>query len=103
MVDLSSISTQQQEQILKVPSSVVNGVVVSSVGSATPAEKAGIQQYDVITKIDGKRVSNSGDLRDALYKHKIGDSVQLTYYHKGKEKTVTVKLNKSTSSLSSAQ
>ncbi|MFP7482459.1 PDZ domain-containing protein, partial [Weissella paramesenteroides] len=103
MVDLSNVSTSDQSNVLHLPSSVSGGVVVVDTEDNSPAANAGLTQYDVITKIDGKRVSNSGDLRDALYKHKIGDSVQLTYYHKGKEKTVTVKLNKSTSSLSSAQ
>lgn len=93
MVDLSSISTQQQEQILKVPSSVVNGVVVSSVGSATPAEKAGIQQYDVITKIDGKEISSGTELRSALYSKSVGDTIDVTFYREDKEQTVKVELS----------
>ena len=36
-INLSSITSQQQEQILKVPSSVTDGVVVYSVNNATPA------------------------------------------------------------------
>lgn len=39
MTDLSAVSTQQQEQILKLPSSVTNGVIIRSVQPATPAEK----------------------------------------------------------------
>ena len=35
MVDLSAVSTQQQEQILKIPSSVTNGVIVTNVQTAT--------------------------------------------------------------------
>ncbi len=72
MVDLSAVSTQQQEQILKIPSSVTNGVIVTNVQTATPAEKAGLKQYDVITKIDDKEVSSGVELQSALYKKKSG-------------------------------
>ena len=70
MVDLSAVSTQQQEQILKIPSSVTNGVIVTNVQTATPAEKAGLKQYDVITKIDDKEVSSGVELQSALYRKK---------------------------------
>lgn len=92
MVDLSSVSTQQQEQVLKIPSSVTNGVIVTSVQSATPAEKAGLKQYDVITKIDDQEVSSGIELQAALFKKQVGDSVKITYYDESKEQTVTVDL-----------
>ncbi|MGM0126025.1 serine protease do-like htrA [Enterococcus sp. AZ194] len=92
MRDLSSISAQQQKEILKVPSSITNGVVVVDVTNATPAEKAGIKQYDVITKIDGKEISSGVELQSMLYKKKVGDSVKITFYRAETEKTVTVEL-----------
>ncbi|KAF1301953.1 S1C family serine protease [Candidatus Enterococcus willemsii] len=103
MLNMNEISSQQQEKILKVPSSVVNGVVVRYVESATPAEKAGLQQYDVITKVDGKDVSNSTELRAALYKKQIGDKMELTFYREGKEQTVTVELTLDQSALNQQQ
>ncbi len=103
MVDFSNVSTSDQSDVLHLPASVSGGVVVVDTERDYPAANGGLTQYDVITKVDGKSVDNSGELRDVLYKHKIGDSVKLTYYHSGKEKTVTVKLDKSTSSLSNAQ
>ena len=54
----------------------------------------------MITKIDDTEVAGSGDLRDALYKHKVGDTIKVTYYRDGKQKTTDVKLTKTTSSLS---
>lgn len=93
MIDLSNISVQQQREILKLPESVTSGVVVRSVAGATPAEKAGLEQYDVITKIDGEEISSSEDLRVALYKKKVGDSMDITFYRGDKEQTVTVELS----------
>lgn len=92
MVDLSAVTSQQQEQILKVPNTVKNGVVITSVQNATPAEQAGLKQYDVITKIDGKEVDSSSDLQSALYKKKVGDSIEITYYRGSKEHTTKVSL-----------
>ncbi|MBO0482743.1 S1C family serine protease [Candidatus Enterococcus courvalinii] len=99
MVDLSAISTQQQEQVLKIPTSVTNGVIVTNVQAATPAEKAGLKQYDVITKIDDTEVSSGVELQTALYKKKVGDSVKVTYYRGSEEKTATVELTIDQSSL----
>lgn len=92
MYDLSYISTQQKEQVLKIPSSVTNGVVVANVQPATPAEKAGLKQYDVITKIDDTEVSSSIELQSVLYKKKVGDKVTITYYQGKDEKTATIDL-----------
>lgn len=96
-IDLGSITSQQQEQILKVPSSVTSGVVIYSVNNATPAEQAGLQQYDVITKIDDTEVSTTTDLQSALYKHKVGDTITVTFYRGDEEKTAEVKFSVDTS------
>lgn len=99
-VDLSEISKTQQKSILKLPSSVENGVVVMAAPSAsTPAGKAGIKKYDVITALDGKKISTNETLRDLLYKYKMGDTISITYYHNGSQKTTKVKLTETTSQL----
>jgi serine protease Do len=100
LVDLTAISADQQKSILKLPSSVTEGAVLMSV-NAGPAKNAGLKKHDVITKVDGKAVSGTAELREALYKHKINDTMSIEYYHNGKQKTVKIKLTKSTSSTSS--
>lgn len=92
MEELTNISSQQQEQILKIPTTVTNGVIILSVSPASPAEKAGLQKYDVITKIDGKDISSVTDLQSALYKKNVGDKMEVTFFRESKEQTVTVEL-----------
>jgi len=92
MYDLSSISSEQQEEILKVPSTVTQGVVILNVANGTPAEKAGLEKYDVITKIDGKDITSTTELRAALYAKTVGDTMKIAFYRESKEKTVTVEL-----------
>ena len=102
MVDLSNVSTSDQSSVLKLPTSVSGGVVVMGMTDGSAAAEAGLKKYDVITKIDDTEIAGSGDLRDALYKHKVGDTIKISYYRDGKEKTVDAKLTKTTSSLTSS-
>lgn len=92
MVDLSSVTSQQQEQILGVPATVKSGVVITNVVTATPAEKAGLKQYDVITKVDNKEITSTTDLQSVLYTKNVGDSITVTYYRGDKEETAKVEL-----------
>lgn len=98
LLDLSDVSSSQQQSVLNLPTSVTKGVVVMKVESGYPAANAGLQQYDVITAINGKKVSDAGDLKTVLYKYKVGDTVTLTYYRDGSKKTAKVELNKEASS-----
>lgn len=92
MEELTNVSTQQRKEILKLPETVQMGVLVRSVQTATPADKAGLERYDVITKIDGKDISSVTDLQSALYKKKVGDKMKITFYRDGKEQSVDVDL-----------
>ncbi|HEY4398926.1 MAG TPA: trypsin-like peptidase domain-containing protein [Lactobacillaceae bacterium] len=92
LVDLSEVTADEQKSTLKTPTSVTGGVVVMSVTKKGPADNAGLKKYDVIVGIDGKNVANQADLREELYKHKLGDTIKLTYYHGATKHTVKVKL-----------
>ncbi|MDT7013301.1 PDZ domain-containing protein [Lactobacillus sp. PFC-70] len=98
-VDLANVSSDQRKSILKLPTSVTNGVVVMSANSGSPAKKAGLSKYDVITEMGGHKISDQSTLRDILYKYKLNDTVSMTYYHNGKKKTTNVKLTESSSQL----
>jgi len=99
MVNLSDLSTEQLGETVKVPSSVTQGVVVAKVQASTPADQAGLKKYDVITKIDDTDVSSGVELQSELYKHKVGDTVKVTYYRQDKKETVSVKLSIDATSL----
>lgn len=92
LVNLSEVTADDQKSTLKIPDSVTGGVVVMSLTKKGPAGTAGLKKYDVIVGIDGKKVTTQADLREELYKHKLGDTVTLTYYHHSNKKTVKVKL-----------
>ncbi|MFQ9706833.1 MAG: S1C family serine protease [Limosilactobacillus pontis] len=97
MVDLSNITTDQQQSVLKLPSSVNKGVVIMQVADGSAAANAGLKQYDVITQLGDTKVTNANTLKAALYKYKVGDSAKVTYYRNGKQQTSTVHLTKAAS------
>lgn len=64
----------------------------SAVESGGPAAKAGLKPGDVITKLDGMVVDSGPTLIGAIWTHKPGDTVKLTYTRDGKTHTVDVTL-----------
>lgn len=92
LVDLDYISESARKSTLKLPTDVTSGVVVMKIEDNSPLKDSGIAKYDVITSIGGTKVTDLATLRQALYKHSIGDTVEIGYYHEGKEQKTKVKL-----------
>ncbi|MBY6088534.1 trypsin-like peptidase domain-containing protein [Priestia flexa] len=94
-LSLSEISGYHLKETLKLPKDVVNGVAVLNVATGSPADKAGLKEYDVIVALDGEDIKDLVGLRKHLYIDKeIGDSMEVTFYRQGKKQTVTVKLSR---------
>ena len=68
------------------------GVFVTDVPTNGAAAIAGIKKYDIITKIDGIKITSGPELQEQVAKRKPGDKVALTYKRAGKENTVTLTL-----------
>ena len=65
------------------------GLLIKSVKADSPAAKAGLKAGDVITKIDGKSVSNTFDISRALSAKKEGQ-VDLTFVRNKRSETVKI-------------
>ncbi len=70
----------------------VEGAGVVTVVEGSPAEKAGVEQGDIITKIDGDKVNKDNSLAKIIAKKKAGQEVKLNIWRAGEEKTITVLL-----------
>jgi serine protease Do len=92
LYDLSNISSVDQADVLKLPTKVKTGVVVIKTSRDGAAEKAGLKEFDVITKLNDISVSDANDLRNALYKFDVNEKITVTYYRDGKEQTVQLQL-----------
>ena len=78
---------------LKVPKEVTNGVVLGKIYPISPAEKAGLEQYDVVVALDNQKVENALQFRKYLYeKKKVGEKVEVTFYRNGQKMTKSATL-----------
>jgi len=64
---------------------VNNGVYVDSISENSAAGDAGVKAGDVIIKVNGTKVTSSGELLEIVGSHRPGDEVSLTVDRKGKE------------------
>ena len=55
--DLLNVASSSVYDQLNLPEDIKGGVIVTSVQSGSPAEAAGLQELDVITKLDGEEIS----------------------------------------------
>jgi len=83
------VSTQTLTKQLADYFGVSAGVLVTSVTENSPAAKAGLKAGDVITAIDGEKVSSPGDLVRGIGKKENGD-VSLTVVRDRNTRTVTI-------------
>jgi serine protease Do len=68
------------------------GAYVMEVVSGGPADVAGVEAEDIITKIDNEKLTDSNDLPRVIGKKKVGDRVTLSIWRDAKEITVSVTL-----------
>ncbi|CAM4115091.1 S1C family serine protease [Bacillus paramycoides] len=92
VVSLEDVQAYAVNQ-LKVPKEVTNGVVLGKIYPISPAEKAGLEQYDIVVALDDQKVENSLQFRKYLYeKKKVGEKVEVTFYRNGQKMTKTATL-----------
>jgi serine protease Do len=58
----------------------------------SPADKAGLQEGDIVLEADGKKLTEDVSFSALVQRKQPGDTMQLKVYHKGQEKTVTITL-----------
>lgn len=69
------------------------GLVVSDVLPDSPAAKAGVQRYDVLTKFNDQQLVDSGQFSTLVRALKKGDGASLTLIRKAQEQKVTVTID----------
>lgn len=91
MLNVSAKQTLEKYYDINIPENIVDGVVVIEISKDSGASKSSLKKGDIITHLDGEKVKDVAYLKYLLYKHNIGDKVELTYYRDGvSEKTAIV-------------
>jgi Do/DeqQ family serine protease len=66
------------------------GIYVAKVTDRGAAKEAGIEEGDVIVKLNGARVKDSGELQEEMNKLRPGDKAEVEYYRNNKLRHTTV-------------
>jgi len=82
--------TEDIQKKLKLPSA--EGVVVTQVEPNSPSEKAGIQNYDVVTAINGRKLEGPKELRLFVASLAPGSKAEVKVLRDGNEKTFSITL-----------
>ena len=69
-----------------------HGALVQGVEDGEPADRAGVEQGDVIVSVNGREVKNSDDLRMNVARLRPGTKVDIEVVREGRRKNLTVEL-----------
>ena len=90
--DVKSYVDNQKDNGKEIDLGTMEGIYVAKVVEDGAAEAAGLKEGDVITSIDGKKVTTFGELQGVLAKKRPGDKVNITYLREKKNRTATLTL-----------
>lgn len=68
----------------------VEGAVVAGVVAGSPAEQAGLREWDVIVEFNGKKVSNADELVAAIKSTQIGQTAKVIVVRRRQQQSLTV-------------
>src|SRR5262249_62008511 len=72
--------------------SVDHGALVQDITAGSPADRAGLRPYDVITSLDDRPISNDDQLIREISARAPGSAARLRLMRDGRDQTLTVKL-----------
>jgi len=76
-----------------------NGAKIKEVTKGSAAEKAGLREGDIITKVDDDKIEDPEDLSDAIGDHKAGEKVSINFLRDKKQQKITVQLGNRSSDM----
>ena len=82
---------------IKLKLSSLDGVYINEVVKGGSADKAGVQKGDVLVSIDGTKMKNGSAVQVKVNSYHPGDKAKLVVLRDGKEKTIDVTFQGSTS------
>ena len=85
-----------EEMTEKLKLSDLNGVYIGEVVKGSAAQKAGVQEGDILIAIDGEKVHGGSSVQEKVNSYRPGDKAKLTVIREGKEKQLEVTFKGST-------
>ncbi len=86
----SEVGLAEYEDFIQTDAAInPGGALVANVFRNTPADKAGVQEGDVIIAMNGEKIKNSNQLRSEISSKAPGTAIDLQILRDGKDKTVS--------------
>jgi len=63
-----------------------------AVAKDSPADKAGLKEFDVLLECDGEQITDANTLGDILQKHQVSDEIKFLVWRDGKQMELIVRL-----------
>ncbi|MEQ6376367.1 S1C family serine protease [Bacillaceae bacterium S4-13-58] len=90
---LGDVPSREWTNTFRLPADVTGGVYIRSTELGSPADRAGLDRYDVIVQLDDQPIQDILDLRKYLYNEKqIGDEMKVIFYRDGERQETTLEL-----------
>ena len=90
--DVKNYVDAEKEKDKEVDLGTMEGIYIAKVVEDGAAEAVGLKEGDVITAVDGQKVTKFGELQGIIAKKRPGDQVKITYMRNKKSNTVTATL-----------
>lgn len=91
------VQYQMVSQQTAIMNSVPQGAYVTGIVAGSPADKAGLESQDIITKVDSDEVKDSnGGLASLISKKSPGDKINLQVWRNGNQLNLTATLSEAT-------
>ena len=90
--DVNTYVDSEKDKGNEVDLGTMEGIYIAKVIDDGAAADAGLKEGDVITHIDGQKVTQFGELQGILAQKRPGDKIEITYLRKKAKKTATLTL-----------
>lgn len=90
--DVNKYVDHQKENGKEIDLGTMEGIYVSKVSEDGAGFEAGIEDGDVITAVDGKKIKKMAELQEYLANKRPGEKITITFLSNKRQKTVTVTL-----------
>lgn len=101
-IEISELTPELAKQ-LEIKDQATRAPFITNVVPGQPADKAGLEAYDVVVEVDGRKVRNYQDLIQTVTNLAVGAKTSIKVLRKGQEKLFTVSVAPRPSSDSESQ
>lgn len=91
-VSIAEVAVAAPDLAERLPIDPGTGLLAREILLDSPAARAGLQEGDVLARLNGQVLVTAKQLQNLIQNRKPGDRVEITYFRKGEKRKVTAML-----------